>query len=149
MAQSRRSEALFRSLDCLQLPVSDLEAAIVFYGERIGHQLLWRRETSAGLRLPETDAELVLQTDREEPETDILVASADAAVAHFVRSGGRVVEEPFDIEIGRCAVVEDPWGNRLVLLDMTKGRLVSGASEQAADKQRTSSKRGETISDHG
>ncbi len=114
-------DALFRKLDCIQLPVPDLGAALAFYGERLGHQVLWRRERSAGLRLPETDAELVLQTEREEPETDILVASADAAADDFVRAGGRLVEPPFDIEIGRCAVVEDPWGNRLVLLDMTKG----------------------------
>ena len=29
--------------------------------------------------------------------------------------------EPADIPIGRLAVVEDPFGNRLVLLDSTKG----------------------------
>ena len=33
---------------------------------------------------------------------------------------------PFDIPIGRCAVVADPWGSRLVLLDTSKGRLVTG-----------------------
>ena len=115
--------ALFRKIDCVQLPVTDLDAAIAFYGGRLGHQLLWRRETSAGLALPETEAELVLQTEREQPETDILVASADAAAEQFVRAGGRVVQAPFDIEIGRCAVVQDPWGNTLVLLDMTKGPL--------------------------
>jgi hypothetical protein len=32
-----------------------------------------------------------------------------------------VVAEPFDIPIGRLAVVADPFGNRLVLLDTTKG----------------------------
>lgn len=129
MAQSPRREALFRKLDCIQLPVPDLDAAIAFYRGRLGHEVLWRRKTSAGLQLPETDAELVLQTEREEGETDILVASADAAAEHFIRSGGRVLEAPFDIEIGRCAVVEDPWGNRLVLLDMTKGPLVPAEVE--------------------
>jgi lactoylglutathione lyase len=133
VAQSPRREALFRKLDCIQLPVPDLDAAIAFYRGRLGHEVLWRRETSAGLQLPETDAELVLQTEREEGETDILVASADAAAEHFTRSGGRVVEAPFDIEIGRCAVVEDPWGNRLVLLDMTKGPLVRAEVEDPAD----------------
>jgi len=33
--------------------------------------------------------------------------------------------QPFDIPIGRCAVVNDPWGNRLVLLDVGKGSLVT------------------------
>jgi predicted enzyme related to lactoylglutathione lyase len=35
----------------------------------------------------------------------------------------RVAEPPFDIEVGRAAVVEDPDGNRLVLLDLSRGRL--------------------------
>ncbi len=42
-------------------------------------------------------------------------------------SGGRLIAGPFDIQVGRAAVVEDPWGNRLVLLDMSKGRLVTDA----------------------
>jgi hypothetical protein len=33
------------------------------------------------------------------------------------------VVAPFDITIGRCAVVADPWDNHLVLLDNSNGRL--------------------------
>jgi hypothetical protein len=50
---------LIRKLDCLQLPVSDLEAGIAF-SERLGHEVIWRRPHQAGLRLPDTDAELEL-----------------------------------------------------------------------------------------
>jgi lactoylglutathione lyase len=102
--------------------VAALDEAIAFY-ERLGHDVIWRRETSAGLRLPETDAELVLQTDRPEAEVDLLVEDADVAVERFVHAGGRVLEPTFDIEIGRCAVVQDQWGNRLVLLDMRHGPI--------------------------
>ena len=69
-----------------------------------------------------------LQTERPEPETDLLVDSADEAVARFVEAGGRVVAGPFDIQVGRCAVVADPWGNILILLDLSKGRLVTDGS---------------------
>jgi predicted enzyme related to lactoylglutathione lyase len=31
---------------------------------------------------------------------------------------------PFDVAIGRCAVLEDPFGNVVCLLDMSKGRRV-------------------------
>jgi hypothetical protein len=34
---------------------------------------------------------------------------------------------PFDLRIGRCAVVQDPWGNQLTILDMSKGALVTDA----------------------
>ena len=121
-------EPLFRKVDCLQVPVPDLEAGQAFYRDRLGHELIWRTETAAGLRLPESDAEIVIQTERPVLETNLTVASADAAAEAIVAAGGRVVVRPFDIQIGRCTVVEDPWGNRLVLLDTSKGLLQTDAS---------------------
>jgi predicted enzyme related to lactoylglutathione lyase len=53
------------------------------------------------------------------------VDSADAAAIRFKEVGGKVIVPPFDIQIGRCVVVEDPWGNELVLLDSKKGLLVT------------------------
>jgi predicted enzyme related to lactoylglutathione lyase len=121
-------EPLFREIDCLRLPVRDLEDGLAFYRDHLGHELIWRTETSAGLRLSRDNAELVIHTDGTPPEVDLKVDSADAAAAAFVEAGGRMVQQPFDIRIGRCAVVEDPWGNVLVLLDMSKGRLVTDDS---------------------
>ena len=108
--------------------MSSLEEGLEFYRDRLGHELIWRRETSAGLRLPETDAELVLQAERPGLHVDFLVADADQAAERFASEGGRVAVPPFDIPIGRCAVVEDPWGNRLVLLDMSRGALRTDAA---------------------
>jgi lactoylglutathione lyase len=116
---------LFRRVDCLQVPVPDLEAGLAFYRDRLGHELIWRTATSAGLRIPESEAELVLQTERSQMEANLTVASADAATAAIAAAGGSVVVPPFDIPIGRCAVVADPWGNRLVVLDTSKGLLVT------------------------
>jgi lactoylglutathione lyase len=121
--EANPSEPLFRKIDSLQIPVPDLEAGLEFYRDRLGHPLIWRSATAAGLRLPDSDAELVLETERPESEVDLLVHSADAASEAIVAAGGRVVVAPFDIQIGRCTVVEDPWGNSLVLLDMSKGAL--------------------------
>ena len=42
-----------------------------------------------------------------------------------VLAGGSIVVPPFDIQIGRCVVVRDPWGTVLVLLDMSKGTLLT------------------------
>ena len=120
-------DPLIRKVDALQIPVADLEAALAFYGDKLGHALVWRTETAAGLRMPESEAELVVQTERRELEVNLLVASVDQAIARFVEAGGGVVMQPFDIPIGRCAVVRDPWGNHLVLLDMTKGALATDA----------------------
>ena len=114
---------LLRKVDCVRLYVPDLEAGLAFYRDRLGHELIWRTETAAGLHLPETDAELVLQTEEQRQEVDFLVNSADKSATFIEQSGGKVIVPPFEIQIGRCVVVEDPWGNPLVLLDASKGLL--------------------------
>lgn len=119
--------ALLRKVDCVRLYVPDLEAGLVFYCELLGHSLIWRTETSAGLKLPETDAELVLQTEDQRQEVDFLVNSADESAALLEQAGGQVIVPPFDIPIGRCVVVKDPWDNPLVLLDTSKGLLKTDA----------------------
>ena len=119
-------DPLLRSVDSVEVRVPNLDAGLAFYRDLLGQELRWRAETSAGLAMPGTDTELVIQTERP-AECAFLVESADEAAARFVEAGGRVVTSPHDIRIGRCAVVQDPWGNRLVLLDMSKGRLVTDA----------------------
>ncbi|RPJ24973.1 MAG: bleomycin resistance protein [Chloroflexi bacterium] len=119
--------ALIRKVDCVRLYVPDLEAGLAFYRDRLGHELIWQTETAAGLRLPESDAELVLQTEDQRQEVDLLVDSADDAAKLFEQAGGKVIVPAFDIQIGRCVVLEDPWGNPLVLLDASKGLLATDA----------------------
>jgi predicted enzyme related to lactoylglutathione lyase len=117
-------KALFRKLDNHMLHAVDLEAAIIFYRDRLGHRLVWRDDDAAGLALRDEDTELVLHR-RIGPETDILVDDADAAFNAFLDAGGAPVEPPFDIEIGRCARVRDPFGNVIVMLDQSKGKLTT------------------------
>lgn len=119
--------ALFRKIDCHSIPVADLDAALAFYRDRLGHELIWRDDSAAGLRLPDSDAELVLHTDDRLMETDFLVASVPAAISRFVEAGGKVIAGPFEIRIGLCAMIEDPWQNRLVILDASKGSLRTDA----------------------
>jgi lactoylglutathione lyase len=120
--------ALFRKVDCHSIPVGDLEAALAFYRDGLGHELIWRDATAAGLRLPDSEAELVLHTEERPVETDLLVASVPAAIERFVQAGGQVLAGPFEIRIGLCAVLEDPWQNRLVILDSSKGQLLTDAT---------------------
>jgi catechol 2,3-dioxygenase-like lactoylglutathione lyase family enzyme len=115
---------LFRKLDNHLLRVPNLDAAISFYRDALGHRLLWRSDKAAGFALPETDAELVVHLNIG-PETDILVGDVDEAFAAFLNAGGQPVQHPFDIAIGRCARVRDPFGNELVMLDQSKGRLAT------------------------
>lgn len=120
---------LFQQVDAVTIPVPDLDTGLRFYRDALGHELRWRNNATgqAGLALPGSDTETVLST-RERYEPDWLVASADEAAAAVAAAGGRVVTEPFDIPVGRVAVVADPFGNTLVLLDLSKGRYVTDAT---------------------
>ena len=119
------SGPLMRKVDCIRLYVPDIEAGLAYYRDQLGHELAWRTEDQVGLRMPETGAELVLHTEPQAPEIDMLVDSADDAAGRVAAAGGRIIVPPFDIQIGRCVVVQDPWGNQLVLLDTSKGLLVT------------------------
>jgi catechol 2,3-dioxygenase-like lactoylglutathione lyase family enzyme len=95
---------------------------LAFYAGRLGHDIVWRTATAAGLRLPDGDGELVLHTEGDEPETDLLVESVDEAVAAVVAAGGSVRVSAMEIPVGRVAVVADPFGNPLTIVDLSKGR---------------------------
>ena len=118
-------EPLIRKVDSIQFYVSDIEAGLRFYRDQLGHKLKWRTDQAAGLKMPESDTEIVIQTSRKEQETDLLVESVEKAIDILVKNGARVLVPVFDIQVGRCAVVDDPWGNHLVLMDLSKGLLVT------------------------
>lgn len=118
---------LIRKVDCVRLYVPDLDKGLLFYRDRLGHELIWRTDTAAGLRLPESEAELVIQTEDQRQEVDLLVDSAEDSAKMIEQAGGKVIFPPFEIQIGRCVVMEDPWGNPLVLLDTSKGLLQTDA----------------------
>jgi predicted enzyme related to lactoylglutathione lyase len=116
-------DPLFRKIDCYSLPVEELDAAIAFYGA-LGHTLIWREGShAAGLRLPDSDAEIVLHTDKRPFETYFLVGSVPEAIKQITEAGGRLVTGPFEIQVGLYAKLHDPWNNPLVILDFSKGKL--------------------------
>lgn len=129
------SGPLLRRLDNLLLRVADLDAAISFYGDRLGHRVLWRSDEAVGFALPDADAELVVHSHIG-PETDVVVHDVDEAFAAFLSAGGEAVQRPFDIAIGRCARVRDPFGNELVLLDQSKGTLATDRNRRVVGVKR-------------
>jgi lactoylglutathione lyase len=127
---------MFRRVDCLLLRLPSLEEGLAFYRDKLGLTLSWIRPgKAAGLRMRDRKTELVLLQARGSPETDLLVDSVDEACRGFVEAGGSVVQPPFDIPVGRCGVVRDPWGNSLVLLDTTKGPLQVDHDHRVIDRR--------------
>jgi predicted enzyme related to lactoylglutathione lyase len=120
------TSGILRMVDAVTVPVPDLEQGLRFYRDRLGHELLWRSDAigQAALRLPESSTELVLSTGLSYAPT-WLVASVEQATETFVAAGGRVLAKPARIAVGEVAVVADPFGNALVLLDLSAGRYVT------------------------
>jgi catechol 2,3-dioxygenase-like lactoylglutathione lyase family enzyme len=122
---SQPPEPLFRAVDAVVVRVPSLEKGLAFYHDALGHELLWRTETMVALGFGDSETELVLALDTG-PETDLLVESVEDAVAAITGAGGTLVAGPDDIAVGKVAVVKDPFGNQLTLVDLTKGRLRPG-----------------------
>jgi len=114
---------LFRKVDCIRLSVNDLDSGIAFYREQLGLELIWKTQHAVGLRMPDDTTEIVLHIEPKTPKIDLKVQSTDDAASQFEGACGEVVVLPFDIQIGRCVVVRDPWRNELVLLNSSKGLL--------------------------
>jgi predicted enzyme related to lactoylglutathione lyase len=119
----RVQAVVLRKIGCVMVRVDDLVAASCFYGLMLGLRPLWRDEVSVGMGLPETDAEVVLHTMDLPRELGVqyLVDDVVASVSSWREAGFEVRKEPFEIAVGWCAVLEDPFGNPVCILDLSKG----------------------------
>jgi predicted enzyme related to lactoylglutathione lyase len=125
---------IFRRVDAVTVPVPDLDAGLRFYSRALGHRLKWRNDAvgQAGLELPDGDSELVLTT-RQSYQPNWLVADVEDAVEVLIGHGGELVAARFDIPVGRAAVVRDPFGNILVLVDLSKGAYPAAEAGDGTD----------------
>jgi predicted enzyme related to lactoylglutathione lyase len=104
--------------------VADVNAAAAYYAEVFGLRPSWSGDDSIGLLFPETDTEIVLHNDPNIPspvEVHYLVDDVVAVIDEYVAKGCEVLVAPFDITVGMCTVIKDPFGTRLCILDITKG----------------------------
>ena len=109
---------VLKKVDAILVKVPSIKQGLDFYREQLGMQTIWKKENMAAVKLG--DSELVLST-KLDPETDILVNSVDEAAIIFTNAGGKVIVPPEAIDIGKLAIVEDPFGNKFTLVDLSKG----------------------------
>jgi lactoylglutathione lyase len=116
---------MLRKIDCVMIRVEDVDLSAAYYAKVFGLRPKWSGEGALGLVFfPESDAEIVLHRDTSIPssvEVHYLVDNVLFAVAHYAAEGCEILAAPFDITIGKCAVIRDPFGTRLCILDITKG----------------------------
>lgn len=121
---------MFKRIACVMIRVNDVPEAVNFYSDVFGLKPVWRDEQTrqAGLLFQDSDAEVVLHNDPDIPghmTVCYLVDDAITAVRRYVEQGCTVLTEPFDIRMGKCAVIQDPFGIRLCILDRSKAAIES------------------------
>lgn len=125
---------MLRKIDCVMIRVEDVNASAAYYAKVFGLRPKWSEDGTLGLVFPESDAEIVLHRETTIPssvEVHYLVDDVVVAVAHYAARGCEVLVAPFDITIGKCAVIRDPFGTRLCILDATKGLRPPNLAESA------------------
>lgn len=104
--------------------VKDLDVSAKFYAEVMRLKQAWRDDASKmiGFVFPESDSEIVIHSDASIPNPDFsfLVENVEEFVSEFKAKGYKVCKEPFDVRPGKFAVLSDPDGNILNIIDLTK-----------------------------
>ena len=86
----------------------------------MGLKLIWKTQDSCGLGMDHDITEVVLSTERV-PSIQFKVDSVEEVLPKILSAGGKVTSGPFHIDVGRCAIISDPWNNSYCILDMTNG----------------------------
>lgn len=108
---------VLKKINAVLVKVPSIQEGLNFYREQLGMQLFWKKEDIASVHLG--DGQLVMSITLD-PETNILVESVEHAVSVFEKAGGSAIGPLEDIAVGKVAVVEDAFGNRLTLVDFSK-----------------------------
>ena len=120
------SPTTLRKIDCIMIKVDDVEKARDFYVRTFGMIPTWKdtfTPGAVGLRFPESETEIVLHSIADIPvrvDVTYLVDDVAAAVEMLRNEGCSIIEGPFDVTIGKCAVIADPFVTPMTIIDMTK-----------------------------
>ena len=113
-----------KKIDAVLLRVSDLEKTAEFYVGVMGLKRGWTdtENQMIGLLFPGNDTELVLHCDDSLPDPNVSYQVDDVLdfVEKYNKRGFKVLVEPFDIRCGKCAILEDPEGHSIEIMDITK-----------------------------
>ena len=104
--------------------VSDLEGSANFYRDILGLRQVWNDQEHGmiGFTFQESDLEVVIHSDSSipNPSVSFLVKNVEEFCEEYKKKGYNVVKEPFEVRCGKYAVLADPDGNELPIIDLTK-----------------------------
>ena len=111
-------------IDSIMYKVSDLKKAESFYIDVLGLKKAWQDDDAQmiGFTFTESDSEIVIHTSSSIPEFDYsyLVHDVVQFCEEIKSQKYEVVLAPMDVRPGKYAVIADPDGNRIPIIDLTK-----------------------------
>jgi catechol 2,3-dioxygenase-like lactoylglutathione lyase family enzyme len=111
-------------IDNVMYFVADLETAAQFYEEALGLRRAWtdREREMIGFTFVQGDSEIVIHRDPTIPNPDFsfLVEDVEAVCDAHRASGHAILVGPFGVRCGKFAVLADPDGNRISIVDLTR-----------------------------
>lgn len=114
---------MFLSLDYLYVPAPNIDAAVGYYTEQLGGELVWKIHAFdtwvAAVRLS-ASGPMVLLAAHLHGNTPILiyrVEHLESTVAALQARGWRAESGPFEIPDGPCYTFRDPEGLRLAIYE--------------------------------
>jgi predicted enzyme related to lactoylglutathione lyase len=113
-----------RKIDNVTVRVADLEASARFYEEAMGLRRAWTdpENQMIGFLFPGNDSELVIHMGpaQDNPSYSFSVEDVVEFCERFKGMGYTVLVEPFEVRCGMYAVLSDPDGNRINIIDLKK-----------------------------
>lgn len=111
-------------IDSIMFRVKDLDKSAAFYEKVLGLKKAWRdeKEGMIGFTLPGNDSEIVIHSNPHIPNPDFcfLVRDVEESCREYTEKGFRISMGPFGVRCGKCAVLEDPDGNKIPIIDLTR-----------------------------
>jgi len=111
-------------IDNIMFFVKDLEKASKFYENVLGLKRVWtdKKNKMIGFVFDESDSEIVIHGDPEIPNPDFsfLVENVEQFCEEYRKKGYSLIREPFDVRCGKFAILADPDGNAIPIIDLTK-----------------------------
>ena len=113
------------NLSFVYMPVDDITKALRLYRNTRGFEEAWREgDLTVGLKLPGTDVVLMLDQDTPGPEKPGPFFRVESVDDFYQSHQGKLSfnAPPKNIPPGRYVSFDDPWGNRVHVLDLTANR---------------------------
>lgn len=110
-------------IDSIMYRVTDLENAAQFYENQLGLKRIWTdsERKMIGFALKEGDSEIVIHNDSSIPNPDFsfLVTDVVRLCEDFKKEGQQICLDPIDVRCGKFAILSDPDGNKIPIIDLT------------------------------